>query len=153
MHALFSRIGRADHPRGPSFQRNRTSDGEGPEERGDNVEEIGTARRWALSEFAQVRTLSEPAVSPDGTRVAVVVDAFRDQEDDRVAALYVVPTDGSSPPHRLTQGAEGVKSPQWSPDGRRLAFIAPRAGGRMAESAGRGGGARGRPAQTPGVGV
>lgn len=66
-------------------------------------------------------------MSPDGTRVAVVVDAFRDQEDDRVAALYVVPADGSSPPHRLTQGAEGVKSPQWSPDGRRLAFIAARA--------------------------
>lgn len=121
-------------PPGRCTQRNRAGDREGVSiarpvvwrKVDDKVEQAGTDRRWTLGDFGQVRTLREPAVSPDGRRVAVVVDAFRDREDDRVAALYVVAADGSSAPHRLTQGAEGVKAPQWSPDGRYLGFIAAR---------------------------
>lgn len=84
------------------------------------------ARRWRLEDYAQVRSLREPAVSPDGTRVAVVVEAARDREDDRFGSLWVADAAGRERPHRLTQGTDGVKSPQWSPDGRQLAFIAAR---------------------------
>ena len=64
-------------------------------------------------------------VSPEGTRGALIVDAARDREDDRFAALWIVPADGQAAPHRLTHGADGEKSAQWSPDSR-VAFVAAR---------------------------
>ena len=81
------------------------------------------ARRWRLLDCAQVRRLRVPAVSPEGTRGALIVDAARDREDDRFAALWIVPADGQAAPHRLTHGADGEKSAQWSPDTRRVALV------------------------------
>ncbi len=50
-----------------------------------------------------VSTPTELAVSPDGDRAAVVVSEH-DGEADRVrSSVFVVPTDGSRPPHRLTR--------------------------------------------------
>jgi dipeptidyl aminopeptidase/acylaminoacyl peptidase len=81
---------------------------------------------WLLSDYFKVRTLSQPELSPDGRRVAFVVQSNREREDDRLTALYVADTAGLSAPHRLTMGGEGARSPKWSPDGGRLAFMASR---------------------------
>ncbi|MFW5940115.1 MAG: S9 family peptidase [Halolamina sp.] len=64
-------------------------------------------------------------VSPDGERVAFLVDEFDAEEDDRHTSLFVAPTDGAAAPYRLTR-ASSAASPQWSPDGDRLAFVATR---------------------------
>jgi dipeptidyl aminopeptidase/acylaminoacyl peptidase len=73
-------------------------------------------------DLATVRSPSMPAVSPDGrtacyvlTRIDLDADAYRSQ-------LWVVPTDGSAPPRRFTQGDRDV-APAFSPDGRWLAFL------------------------------
>jgi hypothetical protein len=50
-----------------------------------------------------------PQVSPDGTRLAAIVDA----------SLWVYPLDGR-PPVRLTSG--GSASPRWSPDGQSIVY-------------------------------
>ncbi len=54
---------------------------------------------------------TEPAWSPDGTRIAFVGD--RD--------IYVMDADGSGA-RRLTDGDFSAGSPAWSPDGKRIAF-------------------------------
>ena len=58
--------------------------------------------------------VERPVVSPDGSRVACVVGASS-------PSLYVVRSDGT---HRVRIGAG--RSPSWSPDGSRLAFVTPR---------------------------
>jgi dipeptidyl aminopeptidase/acylaminoacyl peptidase len=71
------------------------------------------------------RLAGQPAVAPGGDRVAFTAEEFDGDEDESVGSLFVVPSDGSEPPHRLTRASD-ASSPKWSPDGRKLAFLAVR---------------------------
>jgi tricorn protease len=58
-----------------------------------------------------------PSWSPDGSQVAFISDMSGEEE------LYIVPQDGSKPPTQLTTGGQGMRyQPDWSADGKRLAF-------------------------------
>ena len=59
-------------------------------------------------------------VSPDGERVAFVVDEFDREENERLSSVFVAPTDGSRDPHRLWKAISsrgrrepGRKSAPW----------------------------------------
>ncbi|MDF1504742.1 prolyl oligopeptidase family serine peptidase [Roseisolibacter sp. H3M3-2] len=58
----------------------------------------------------------EPALSPDGQRVAFVKDR----------AVWVAPLDGAQPARRWIATRGEPSDPRWSPDGRRLAFVSGR---------------------------
>ena len=60
---------------------------------------------------------SDPAVSPDGTRVAYTWSGDQGQNMD----VYVQPIEGGAPV-RLTVDAAADVTPAWSPDGKLLAF-------------------------------
>ncbi|MDI3298411.1 MAG: S9 family peptidase [Bacillota bacterium] len=79
-----------------------------------------------LDDYYRFRAVSEPVLSPDGSRVAFVVRYARRQPDEHQQNLWLAPADGSEPPHRLTRGATRDRSPAWSPDGRYLAFLSAR---------------------------
>ncbi|MEF8813927.1 MAG: S9 family peptidase [Halovenus sp.] len=70
-------------------------------------------------------TPTQVAVSPDGERVSFLADEFDPGEEQRRSSLFVVPTDGSRDPHRLTRASD-ASMPKWGPDGDRLAFVAAR---------------------------
>jgi dipeptidyl aminopeptidase/acylaminoacyl peptidase len=78
--------------------------------------------------LARTRTLSDPSLSPDGRLVAVAVTRIDLEADAYRSAIWVVPTDGSASPRRLTNGP-GDTRPRWSPDGRWLAFLRAEDGG------------------------
>jgi dipeptidyl aminopeptidase/acylaminoacyl peptidase len=75
-----------------------------------------------------MKRVGAPSVSPDGrwAVVGVVEPAYDDklQQSD----LWLVPTDGSKAPRRLTSGSSRESGASWSPDSRRVAFAARRDG-------------------------
>ncbi|MFW5937304.1 MAG: S9 family peptidase [Halanaeroarchaeum sp.] len=77
------------------------------------------------ADFYDLASPTDVAVSPDGERVAVTVEEFDPEEDERTSSVFVVPTDGSAPPHRLTR-ASTASAPAWSPDGSMLGVVAKR---------------------------
>ena len=55
--------------------------------------------------------------SPDGSKIAFISDLSSEEE------LYVIAQDGSGKPERLTSGGKAMRyAPEWSADGRRIAF-------------------------------
>jgi dipeptidyl aminopeptidase/acylaminoacyl peptidase len=71
----------------------------------------------------RLRTASDPDLSPDERRAAVVV-AEAEAEHDRLAtSIWMLELDGSSPPRRFSDGPSD-RHPRFSPDGRYLAYIA-----------------------------
>lgn len=87
-----------------------------------------TKRPITHEDLWQMRRLATPALSPDGRlAVVVVAEPAYDPKDQR-ADLWLVPTDGIAAPRQLTFSAEPEATPTFSPDGRRIAFSAQRAG-------------------------
>lgn len=64
---------------------------------------------------------AEPAVSPDGSRIAFAALA------DGNAEIYVVNAEGSGL-LRITRNTADDQTPKWSPDGKRLTFLSNRGG-------------------------
>lgn len=79
----------------------------------------------SVDDFAAQTLVADVAVSPSGDRVAYEATEFDRAGDERRSSVFVVPTDGSRDPHRVSRAFD-AGSPQWSPDGSRLAVLASR---------------------------
>src|SRR3954468_16257170 len=65
--------------------------------------------------------VGDAQVSPDGSRVAFVRVTVNEKKEGYNTSLWMVSTNGTEAPHRLTTG-ERDSTPRWSPDGKYLAF-------------------------------
>jgi dipeptidyl aminopeptidase/acylaminoacyl peptidase len=74
------------------------------------------------------KRLGSPVVSPDGRWAAVQVSEPAYDERDQTSDLWLVPTDGSARPRRLTATRASESGAAWSPDSRRIAFSSRRDG-------------------------
>src|SRR6185369_5431017 len=73
-----------------------------------------------------IRELSDVKLSPDGKRIAFVVNEPNDPNkprEPRASNIWIVPTDGREPPRPLIAGLKSADTPSWSPDGHSLAFL------------------------------
>lgn len=78
-------------------------------------------RPLAPEDFYTIRLVEDARISPDGSRIAYVVQGMDRDSYEYRRAIWLVPTDGGEP-RRLTSGPND-HTPRWSPDGRSLAFV------------------------------
>ena len=74
------------------------------------------------TDIAALAWVSDPELSPDGNHVAYVVNRIDEDKNEYRRQVWVVGTDGTTPPRALTAGDKDG-SPRWSPDGRQLSFV------------------------------
>src|SRR6266481_928422 len=88
-----------------------------------------TPRSITIDDYFQIRDVSQPELSPDGQWVAYAVRTRMLKEDKNEQRLWMVSTHGGD---SIPLTAEGVSSshPRWSPDGKYLAFLSARNGGK-----------------------
>jgi len=76
-------------------------------------------------DFAALRDVDEPNLSPDGQTIAYVVGTVDLKKDKQPKNLWLVKWDGSEN-RALTFGDNEQTHPRWSPDGKWLAFLSSR---------------------------
>src|SRR5881628_454147 len=79
------------------------------------------------SDLFAFRWVASPQISPDGREAAYVLVTVNAKHDGYETSLWLVATDGASPPRRLTAGPKDA-APRWSPDGSTIAFLRPQDG-------------------------
>ncbi|HEX5834587.1 MAG TPA: S9 family peptidase [Pyrinomonadaceae bacterium] len=75
-----------------------------------------------------LKRVGAPAPSPDGKWVVFSLVEPAYDEKDQVSDLWIVPSDGSAKPRRLTFSKSGESGVAWSPDSRQIVFSARREG-------------------------
>ncbi len=85
-----------------------------------------TKRRMTAEDLWAMERVGSPALSPDGRWVAFTVTRSSIEKNQGDSDLWLIPSDGSAPPRRLTWNEGSDNSPVWSPDGKTLAFISKR---------------------------
>ena len=81
-----------------------------------------TAPAFGARDVFELEWASDPQISPDGQHVIYRRMGFDIMSDKRRGNLWLVSTDGEN--HRKLTSFEGNEaSPQWSPDGQRIAYV------------------------------
>lgn len=89
----------------------------------------GKKRAFTPADWYRLTTVSSPALSPDGKRVAFTVTTVREAENKRHSEVWVANTAGGEPRRYTSPGTES-SNPRWSPDGSYLFFTSKREGGK-----------------------
>ena len=79
------------------------------------------------------KRLGAPVLSPDGKWALVQVTEPSYTDAEQSSDLWLVATDSSQPPRKLTGTRAGESGASWSPDGQRIAFSARRDGDEAAQ--------------------
>jgi dipeptidyl aminopeptidase/acylaminoacyl peptidase len=80
-------------------------------------------RAFGYDDVFRVVSVGTPQLSPDGTRVLVVVTHIDREHDKRVRDLDVINV-ASGARYSLLKARAGLSSPRWSPSGGNIAFVA-----------------------------
>jgi dipeptidyl aminopeptidase/acylaminoacyl peptidase len=88
-------------------------------------EQTSPTRGITPEDYYALEFLTDPHISPDGKSVVYVVTTIDRERNRRWSSLWIIPIDGTDAARRLTK-ADNARSPRWSPDGRKLAFISSR---------------------------
>src|SRR4051812_2210164 len=88
-----------------------------------------TKRAFTPNDWYRLSTLSAPAMSPDGSRVAFTVQTINERDNKYHREIWIAPTSGGEPV-RFTSPSTESSNPRWSADGKYLIFTSNRMGGK-----------------------
>src|SRR5258707_9820035 len=81
----------------------------------------GQNRTYAVEDLMKVRRVRDPQLSPDGTRVALVIGDVNLDANRVVNQVYLTSLEGGEI-KQLTTGERSSTAPRWSPDGKKIAY-------------------------------
>ena len=87
--------------------------------------QTSASRKLELDDLYRLRSVSDPALSPDGAWVAYTVSTADTAMDRANKDVWMTSWDGARSV-RLTSSKASEHAPRWSPDGRYLAFLSDR---------------------------
>jgi dipeptidyl aminopeptidase/acylaminoacyl peptidase len=93
----------------------------------------GRKRAMRPDDLHEIAWIREAEISPDGERIAFVVQRLDRESDETLASIWVVPVRGRAAARQVTSGEAKDGAPRWSPDGRWLAFTSKRDGDEAAQ--------------------
>lgn len=79
-------------------------------------------RHLTIDDLLALKSVAEPAISPDGLWVAYTVESIDEEADESTTQIFMVSRDGKETVQLTADDYEASK-PRWSPDGRFLAFL------------------------------
>jgi len=94
---------------------------------GSNASRAQTRRGVTPEDYFAFKFLGDPHLSPDGKLVVYVLTTIDKKKNRRESSIWVVPSDGSATPRRLSAEGFSSNSPRWAPYGKTLAFLSARA--------------------------
>jgi dipeptidyl aminopeptidase/acylaminoacyl peptidase len=83
---------------------------------------------FAVEDMLKLKRVSDPRLSPDGSRVAFVVTETILASSSRSNHIWISRVSGGAPV-QLIESDKSEDTPRWSPDGKQLAFVSAREGG------------------------
>ncbi len=97
------------------------------------------SRALTFEDFAAVRHVSDPQISPDGRSILYALRTTDVEANRRVTHTMLAPVAGAGSARRFPNDTTRATEARWSPDGSRVAYVA---GGQLWVSDARGGNAR-----------